>query len=105
VFERHIEGPEIDEYLKTVPTTWPKRKNEDGDTLPYVPAAIRTARVDRTGRLWISLMQEPVTYVYDRAGDKARTVQFSGAGVLTPTSFFFAKDGRVLVTPGCFEFK
>jgi hypothetical protein len=48
---------------------------------------------------------DPFTYVYDPSGDKLRTVQFKGASLLTPNSLFFTKDGRVLVTPGCYEFK
>ena len=104
VFERHIEGPELDEYVKTLPTRWPSRKNDDGDVLPLVPPAIRAAGVDRQGRLWVSLMQ-PFTYVYDASGDKMRTVQFRGADVLAPNSLFFTKDGRILVTPGCYEFR
>ena len=104
VFERHIEGPEVDAYLQSMPTRWPPRQNADGDVLPLVPPAIRTAAVDRQGRLWVALMQ-PVTYVYDGTGDKVRTVQFRGADVLAPNSLFFTKDGRVLVTPGCYEFR
>lgn len=103
VFERHIEGPELDEYVRTMPTAWPSRRNDDGDVLPLVPPAIRAAGVDRQGRLWVSLMQ-PFTYVYDASGDKMRTLQFRGADVLAPTSLFFTKDGRILVTPGCYEF-
>jgi hypothetical protein len=104
VFERHIEGPEMDAYLRTLPETWPKRRNEDGDVLPYVPPAIRAAAVDRAGRLWVSLM-EPFAYVYDARGERIRTVQFKGADVIRPSSLFFTKDGRVLVTPGCYEFR
>ena len=103
-FERNIQGPEIDQYLKTMPARWPARRTEDGDVLPLVPPAVRTAAVDREGRLWIVLTSS-VTYVYDRGGDKIRTVQFRGAGSLAPTSLFFTKDGRILVTPGCFEFR
>ena len=104
LFERHIEGPEMDHYLQTMPTRWPTRRTEDGDLLPLVPPAITTAGVDRGGRLWIALASA-FTYVYDGSGEKLRTVQFRGAGVLTPNSLFFTKDGRVLVTPGCYEFK
>jgi hypothetical protein len=104
VFERHIEGPEVDQYLRTMPTRWATRRTDAGDVLPIVPPAVRTAGVDREGRLWISLTS-PVTYVYDGSGDKVRTVQFRGAGVLSPNSLFFTKDGRVLVTPGCYVFK
>ena len=104
LFERHIEGPEMDEYLQTLPTKWPARRTDDGDVLPLVPPGIRTAGVDRQGRLWVSLMQ-PVTYVYDANGDKIGTVQFKGADILTPNSLFFTKDARILVAPGCYEFK
>ena len=104
LFERHVEGPELDEDLQRLPTRWPARRNEDGDVLPLVPPSIRAAGVDRQGRLWVALMQ-PYTYVYDPAGEKLRTVQFRGADILSPSSLFFTKDGRILVTPGCYEFK
>jgi hypothetical protein len=46
----------------------------------------------------------PYTYVYDPDGDKIRTVQFRGAGTLAPTALFFGTKGRLLVTPGLYEF-
>jgi hypothetical protein len=104
LFERHIEGPELDDYVRSMPAVWPKRTTADGDLLPFVPPAIRTAGVDRQGRLWVALMQ-PYTYVYDAHGEKIRTVQFKGAAIVAPNSLFFTKDGRVLVSPGCYEFK
>ena len=64
---------------------------------------IRAAAVDPAGQLWISL-GVPYTYVYDAQGDKTRTVQFEAAGILSPTSLFFSGRGRLLVTPGCYEF-
>jgi hypothetical protein len=104
LFERHIEGPQVDDYLRRMPTTWPSRRTEQGDILPVVEPAVRAAGVDRQGRLWIAL-SSPFTYVYDVAGDKLRTFQFRGADILSPNSLFFTKDGRILVTPGCYEFK
>jgi hypothetical protein len=104
LYERHVEGPEIDEYLRTMPNTWPRRHTPQGDVIPLVLPVIRTAGVDRQGRLWISLMQ-PFTYVYDASGDKVRALQFKGADIITPSSLFFTKDGRVLVTPGCYDFR
>ncbi|HYT68351.1 MAG TPA: hypothetical protein VEL51_18130 [Vicinamibacterales bacterium] len=104
VFERHIEGPEVDEYLRTMPTTWHTRRTDEGNVLPVVEPAVRAAGVDREGRLWIALTR-PFTYVYDSSGDKLRTVQFKGADILSPNSLFFTKDGRILVTPGCYEFR
>jgi hypothetical protein len=104
LFERHVEGPEVDEYLRTMPTRWPVRRTVDGDVLPVVAPAVRTAGVDSDGRLWVALTS-PFTYVYDGSGEKLRTVQFKGAGLLSPSSLFFTKDGRILVTPGCYEFR
>ena len=104
LYERHVEGPEVDEYLRRMPTTWPTRHTDQGDVLPVVEPGIRAAGVDRAGRLWVALAS-PFTYVYDRNGDKLRAFQFKGADVLTPNSLFFTKDGRVLVTPGCYEFR
>ena len=60
--------------------------------------------MDYQGNLWISL-SVPFTYVYDATGEKTRTVQFKGADTLAPSSLFFTRDGRVLVTPGCYVFK
>jgi hypothetical protein len=102
IFERHVEGVELDPSVRGLPTTWPKRK-VGGDELPIVPATVRTAGVDPDGNLWISLTV-PYTYVYDGNGDKKRTMQFAGAGVLAASGFFFTKNARVLVTPGCYLF-
>jgi hypothetical protein len=102
VFERHVEGREIDALLDGQPTRWPKRRVEDR-TVPLVTPVIRAAEVDPRGNLWISLAV-PFTYVYDSSGDKIRTVQFSGAGIISPTSLSFGRNGKLLVTPGCYEF-
>jgi hypothetical protein len=103
LFERHIEGAELDRYLAALPTHWPTRRVTDRE-VPLVVPAIRAAAVDARGQLWISL-SEPYTYVYDTRGDKVRTVQFAAAGIVSPTSLFFTRDGRLLVTPGCYEFR
>jgi hypothetical protein len=102
LFERHIQGREIDGALSRMPTTWPRRRTDDGE-IPLVQPTIRTAAVDREGNLWISFVV-PYTYVYDKDGDKIRTVQFRGAGIMAPGSLFFGKKDRVLVTPGLYEF-
>jgi hypothetical protein len=102
VFERHVEGREIDALVAALPTKWPTRKTTDGE-LPLVTPTIRTAAVDRAGNLWIAFVV-PYTFVYDRDGDKVRTVQFHAAGVVTPSSLFFGKNGKILVSPGLFEF-
>lgn len=102
LFERHIEGVEIDPILATLPGSWPLRKADDVQ-YPLIQPNIRTAALDPAGNLWISLVQ-PHTYVYDPDGEKIRVVQFRGAGIISPTSLFFAGPRRVLVTPGCYEF-
>jgi hypothetical protein len=42
--------------------------------------------------------------VYDAQGDKVRTLQFRAAGIISPTSLSFTRSGRLLTTPGCYEF-
>jgi hypothetical protein len=103
VFERHIEGVELDDYVRNMPTAWPRRREPEIGEYPILQPAIRTAAADRAGNLWISLVT-PYTYVYDPTGDKRRTLQFRGAGIISPRSFFFTYDGRVLVSPGCYAF-
>lgn len=102
VFERHVEGRELDETIAALPTTWPMRKIGETE-VPLVLPTVRTAAVDPAGHLWISFMT-PFTYVYDPDGEKTRVVQFRGAGPLAPASLFFTADGRLLVTPGCYAF-
>jgi hypothetical protein len=99
LFERHIEGPEIDPLILALPTSWQR----DPGRRPVVPPLVRTAAVDREGRLWVSL-RLPYTYVYDGTGHRIRTVQFAGAGILAPLHLFFSAGGRVLVTPGGYAF-
>ena len=102
VFERLMQGRELDELLRAMPTSWPRREVND-ESLPLVPPVVRTAAVDSDGRLWVSLVT-PFTYVFDRDGEKVRTIQFRAAGLLAPTSLSFALSGRLLVTPGLYEF-
>ncbi len=104
LFERHIEGPEVDAVLGALPTRWPTRRAGDRQ-VPLVPPAVRTARADPRGWLWICLASEPIAYVYDPSGEKLRVVQFRAAGILSPRSLFFARSGHLLVTPGCYEFQ
>lgn len=103
LFERHIEGVELDPLVAALPTRWPTRRVEDRE-VPLVNPTVRTAAVDGAGRLWVSLSL-PYTYVYDAHGDKIRTLQLRAAGTISPTSLFFTSDGRLLVTPGCYEFQ
>lgn len=102
VFERHIEGTELDGFVSSLPNRWPTRRVEDRE-VPYVAPTVRAAAVDSQSRLWIAF-SVPYTYVYDASGDKVRTVQFSSTGVFLPSSLTFAGNGRLLVTPGCYEF-
>jgi len=103
VFERRIEGRELDPLIAALPTTWRRRSMPDGE-VPIVSPTVRAAAVDHAGRVWISLVV-PFTYVYDSDGDKIRTVQFAGAGTVSPNGLFFGKNGRLLVTPGLLEFQ
>lgn len=104
LFERHIEGRELDPILAALPTRWPTR-TAGGRETPMVPPVVRTARVDQGGQLWVSFAGLPYTYVYDEQGEKVRVVQFRAAGLVMPTSLFFTAARRLLVTPGCYEFQ
>ena len=101
MFERHVQGVEVDPYISQMPGSW-RRRTENGE-VPLVPSMLRTAAVDPDGNLWVSLLA-PFTYVYDAAGEKRRTIQFRAAGTVAPTGFFFTGDARVLVAPGCYLF-
>jgi hypothetical protein len=102
VFERLMQGRELDSLVQKAPKQWPRR-SVDGTELPLVVPTVRTAAIDRAGNLWVSFMV-PVTYVFDATGEKTRTVQFRAAGIISPGSLFFTVRERVLVTPGCYEF-
>jgi hypothetical protein len=102
VYERHVEGPELDDYILTLPSKWPRRVTANGEH-PLVTPAVRTAAVDPGGNLWLALV-EPVTYVYEASGHKRRTVAFRGAGIISPTNLHFTRDGRLVVAPGCYTF-
>ena len=102
LFHRAMQGREIDPLIAAIPDVWPRRA-VDGTEIPLVSPAVRTAAVDASGRLWVSFVV-PYTYVFDTLGEKVRTVQFSAAGLVAPASLHFPSAGRLLVTPGCFEF-
>ena len=103
LFERHIEGPELDSIIAALPTTWPRRADERGREFPVITPTVRTAAVDRLGHLWVGLTG-PIVYVYDRSGEKTRTVRLQAAGMIQPDSFSFSETNSLLVTPGCYEF-
>jgi hypothetical protein len=102
VYERTIQGREIDPMVQALPNRWPRRTVGDGE-LPMVAPTVRTAAVDGAGRLWVAFVL-PYTYVYDSDGEKIRSVQFRGAGIISPASLAFTASGRLLITPGCYEF-
>ena len=102
LFERLIQGVELDALLEAQPTQWPRRAVQDRE-VPFVAPVIRTAAVSPSGELWVSLAV-PYTYVYDVQGDKTRTLTFRAAGTISAASLSFTRRGTVLVTPGCYEF-
>jgi hypothetical protein len=101
VFERTIQGTEIDQLLPALPSSWP-RNPLDGE-LPLVRPTIQAAALDADEHLWVSFAAG-FTYVFDRGGDKIRVVRFQGAGAVSPTTMFFGAGGRLLVTPGLHEY-
>jgi len=104
MFDRAIQGRELDRLIQTLPTSWNRAGTSPDTTVPIVRSIVRAAAVDATGELWVSFTL-PYTYVYDDDGEKRRTIQLHGAGLLAPSSLFFAPDGRLLVTPGGYVFR
>lgn len=102
LFERHVEGQELDRHIQTLPSEWPRRRATTGE-FPIVPPSIRTAAVDPDGNLWLSLIT-PYTYVYDSTGEKRRTIQFQAAGTLAASDLYFTKKRQLLASPGCYIF-
>jgi hypothetical protein len=102
MFERVMQGRELDPIIEQMPKKWPRR-TVDGTELPLVVPTVRTAAVDRAGHLWVAFLT-PFTYVFDATGEKVRTVQFHAAGTIAPSSLSFTSRGRVLIVPGCYEF-
>jgi hypothetical protein len=103
VYERVMQGRELDPILEQTPKRWPRR-TVGGDEVPLVEPIVRTAAVDPTGRLWVAFVA-PFTYVFDAGGEKIRTVQLRAAGIVAPTSLAFGRTGQLLVTPGCYAFE
>ena len=105
VFERHMEGVELDDTVNSLPTQWPRRAaSPGGTTLPLVTPVVRAAAVDGRGNLWVSFTVTPNVYVYDPSGEKIRVVRLQAAGTILPSGLFFSHTGRLLVAPGCYEF-
>ncbi|MCA1583277.1 MAG: hypothetical protein LC791_00410 [Acidobacteria bacterium] len=103
VFERVMQGRELDPLIADTPMRWPRRTVNDSE-IPLIVPNVRTAAVDSSGQLWVAFTI-PFTYVFDERGEKIRTVQFRAGGIVSPTSLAFTGRGRLLVTPGCFEFE
>lgn len=100
VFERHIEGIELDAVIQTLPNRWIDRK--DGSK-PFPIPVVHTAAADPLGRLWVAV-RSGYTYVYDANGEKIRTIRFDGARQIQPTSFYFPRPDRLVIGPDGYEF-
>jgi hypothetical protein len=103
LFERHIEGVELDPIIRALPTTWPTRRVRGDRELPLILPNVQAAAAAPDGSVWIALSSGYV-YVYDAHGDKTRVVELHGAGRIAPSSLAFSASGRLIVTPGGYEF-
>ena len=103
LFERVVQSRALDPHVMTMPTEWPLR-TVDGLTFPFVTPMVRAAAVDPEGHLWIATLTSHV-YVFDAEGEKLATYQLVGAGPIVPESMWFTRDGRLLVSPGLYEFE
>lgn len=103
VFERVLQGPELDAVVAAQPQRWPRR-SIDGREVPLVVPIIRAAAASRDGALWVSFVV-PVTYVIAPDGEKVCTLAFDAAGEVAPTSLSFPSRDTVMVTPACALFQ
>lgn len=103
VFERHIEGVELDPIVQSLPSIWPRHRVGADRELPLIMPNVQAAAVAPDGSLWIATTM-PYVFVFDRNGDKTRVVELEGAGTINPTSLAFSREGRLIVTPGGYEF-
>jgi hypothetical protein len=102
LFERRIEGRELDRHVTALPSVWPRRRI-DSREIPLVTPTVRAAALDANGHLWVSFIV-PYVFEFDEDGDKLRAVQLQAAGAIAPTSLAFSASGRLFVTPGLYEF-
>jgi hypothetical protein len=100
LFERHIEGPELDPIIARLPNRW---ATPDDGSRPLPAPMVRTAAADRTGRLWV-VLQTGHVYVYDASGEKIRTLVFGGPSREPTSSLFFTRGERVLTGPAGYEY-
>jgi hypothetical protein len=103
VFERVLQGPELDAVVAAQPQRWPRRTVE-GREVPLVIPTVRAAAAAPDGALWVSFVV-PVTYVIAPDGEKVCTVTFDAGGEVAPTSLSFPSRDTVMVTPSCALFQ
>ncbi|HUF22766.1 MAG TPA: hypothetical protein VMN81_01470 [Vicinamibacterales bacterium] len=103
VFERHIQGVEVDPLVRALPSAWPRRGTGPHRALPLIAPSVQAAAVAPDGSLWIALSL-PYVYVFDAAGDRTRVVVLQGAGVIRAETLAFSRKGRLIATPGGYEF-
>ena len=101
MFERHIEGTELDDYMRNRPTTWPRRKTADGE-IPVVRPAVRAAAADPSGALWVSGC--PLHLRVRPHGRQTTRRAVPGRRHHGPERPVVHATGRLLATPGCFLF-
>ena len=105
LFERHIEGREIDALLAAQPTKWPRRTNAQGEELPLVTPVVRTAAVDPSGNLWVAFERAVHLRLRPRRREVAdRPVPRRRHPLADELRFLArwasARDARVLRVPG-----
>ena len=82
LFHRVMQGREIDPVVAAIPDAG-RAGPTARDPAGRAGGPHRGRRP--TGRLWVSFVV-PYTYVYDALGEKVRTVQFRGAGMVSPAA-------------------
>ena len=102
VFERHIEGRELDVVLESQPTRWPRRRVQDRE-VPLVTPVVRAAGVEPDGRaVGVAGRAVHLRLRHRRRQGPHRAVQRRRHH--QPDQPVLQPQRQLLVTPGCYEF-
>ena len=94
LFERHIEGVELDAHVQSLPTTWPRRDRAEGVGLPLVVAA-RARGGSRSCRPAVGVAGAALhVRLRRRTATSSGRCSSTAPGPIAVTSLTFAKGDR-----------
>ena len=107
IYERRVQGREIDPLVAAIPDRWPRRNPGE---LPLVAPLVRTAALDRAGKLWVSFVAAVLVCLRfgrrknpDRAISRRRRSCRRPASGSTKRAGFWSRPGVMSSTRGCHD--